>query len=157
MKQISNVEIVRLRAIADLMDTIQPKRFNLNSWVTELPQPAKKFLGLFQIEPECGFAGCAMGWAAHERLFANFTVKDHYPVYFDAHNKKHTLWDAVTVLLGISSSMAIYLFGENQYKLFATPDMVSVRIRKFISKIEAIRARDRRRQAGEKPVLSLVC
>jgi hypothetical protein len=141
MKQIANVEIIRLRAIADLLDDVQENQFDLKAWVTQRASPPiTRFFGLIQTDPGCGFAGCAMGWAAHVELFPDFVFKSgkvHYRGLTDFH--------ATAAVIGTNYSMAMYLFHPEHYRPNPTTTIVATRIRRFVTKIEAIRRRDQRR------------
>lgn len=166
MKQISNVEIVRLKAMANMLDTVHESEFNLSMWVKQLPQqPTTRLFGLVQTNPGCGFAGCAMGWAAHLQIFPGIGIgKRGHVVYrppsLGTNNATPTTelraWDATMAVFGISRNMAYYLFSPDRYKMRATPATVSKRVRRLIAKIETIRARDRRRIKFDVPELRLV-
>src|SRR4051812_40189361 len=144
MKQIANIEIIRLKALADLLDTVEDHEFTLEHWVQDHPRDRKTTLfGLIETDPGCGFAGCAMGWAAHQGIFPDFQVRRYgqHDVYYG--NLRD--WDAVNAVLGFpkKSHMSLYLFGRLSYKTYASPALVAYRVRRFVAKIEAIRARDR--------------
>jgi hypothetical protein len=159
MKQIANVEIIRLKALADMLDDVQENQFDLKSWVTSVPRRARTMLlGLVETDPGCGFAGCAMGWAAYNNLFPNFFTYDKQVYLKDASGNHHQYrdWAAVMKLLGINHRMALYLFGALSYKQHATTTVVANRIRHFVGKIEALRARDRRRIMNSTDISDLV-
>lgn len=152
MAKIFDVEVVRLRALADLLGRVPEKDFDLSSWVGQEPKEAvTKFFGLVEVQPACGFAGCAVGWAVHTKLFPGLVFAPSLsdpeimvPAMYDrTGNMVARGWAAVEKLFGISSSMAEYLFMSDHYKVHATPEMVASRLRRLAAKVEAIRARDR--------------
>jgi hypothetical protein len=155
MKQIANVEVTRLKALAAMLDDVQENQFDLKAWVTRVPRRARTFLG-YKTDPGCGFAGCAMGWAAYNNLFPNFSTYDGQVYLKDASGYPHRDWAAVMKLLGINHRMALYLFGHLSYKQHATTTAVADRIRRFVGKIEALRARDRRRIMNQTDISDLV-
>ena len=155
MKQIAAVELERCYALADLLDTVPDKDFDIRCWVGRRELGRKTMLfGMIETHPGCGFAGCAIGWAAHCDIFPGFYIDSNGSIVYDPEPGrvyKQKNWHAVMTVMGINQDMAEYLFYPNGYKLDATPAMVAERLRRFASKIAAIRARDRRKVAA--PVL----
>lgn len=161
MKQIAGVETARLTALADYLDFEVPAAdFDLRAWVGRLPMAPKTTLfGLVELDPGCGFAGCAMGWAGYSRLFPGFYACNDGSLRY--YTPPHTFepyknWMAVHKLMGINDSVGAHLFCVSGYKVKATTAMVATRIRRFVAKIEAIRARDRRRAEPKQYSLRLV-
>lgn len=134
MRQLSNVEIGRLRALADLLDTVPAERFDLESWAVQLNEG-------------CEFAGCAVGWAAHSGIFPGLRFdtgidcgahascvvvdyKDRGGVWLG--------WEAVEALFGISRQASEFLFSLNFYDhpFGPTPMVVARRLRRFADKVE---------------------
>ena len=162
MKMLDKVELGKLTKLANFLDTVPEENFDLSWWGHETP--AKMFLGLFKIE-ECGFAGCAMGWAAHAKLFDGFTM-DTCSVHYEGAQA----FKAVSLLFGFTQNnnkftMAEYLFADGSYgygkvlrrypdigweeeiePIPATPAMVAARIRKLVKKIEGRIARYKAKQ-----------
>lgn len=154
MKQIALVETARLTALAEYLDNDVPATdFNLRTWRHRRPKERKTILfGLIETDPGCGFAGCAMGWAAHSGMFPGLTFdNDGRLIYSGTRN-----WKAAMVLMGIEQNMAVFLFHPHRYKVNATPQTVAKRIRRLVLKITAIRARDQRRAAHAAPSLKVV-
>lgn len=157
MKQIAAVELERCVALADLLETVPAKDFNMRGWVTQLPMPQKTmWFGLIKTSPGCGFAGCAMGWAAVEEIFPGFSARTNGCLIYEVDGLGFQNWDAVRAVMGLNANMSHYLFAPDNYKVKATPEMVADRVRRFASKIAAIRARDRRRAVVKRPKLELV-
>lgn len=157
MKQIAMVETARLTALAEYLYTVPSQNFNLRSWVTRIPRKATTTLfGLIEISPGCGFAGCAMGWAAYSQIFPDFTVQSDGHLTYLKNGLKCMDWDAAKAVLGLNSNMAYHLLSAKAYKITATPAMVADRLTRLVTKIEAIRARNRRRNAPSAPKLELV-
>lgn len=160
MTKISDVEVVRLTAIANMLDDVQENAFDLDFWVDRLPEPAQtRLFGLIETKPACGFAGCAIGWAIHKKVipglalhrvsstrWASMAFEPRYTV----DGKTYHQFEAVAKALGISIKMAEHLFYSPTYKTRPTTEMVATRIRRLVAKVEAIRARDRKK--AQKPL-----
>lgn len=126
----------RLLKLADFLETVPRKSFNLSAWQS---RPAVKPEGKKQ--GECGFAGCAIGWAAHAKLFRGLRLVDigdgYDPeVFFNATES----WEAIDELFNLApvphslrDGDAEYLFMAEKYDHYnATPKQVAKRIRKFV-------------------------
>lgn len=150
MKRIAAVELERCVALADLLETVPAERFHMQGWVTQLPRGARKALfGLIEASPACGFAGCAMGWAAYEGIFPGFSATTTGGLIYEVGGRRpFENWEAARAVLGLNVNMSHYLFAADQYKVKPTPKMVADRVRRFSNKIAAIRARDRRKVAA---------
>lgn len=93
----------RLLKLADYLETVPRKNFNMSSWNEYRP---------------CGFAGCALGWAVHAKLFRGLTEKS----------------------LGYEAAEEVFsIDGEESFELFsgirnirATPNSISKKMRKFV-------------------------
>ncbi len=79
----------------------------------------------------CGFAGCAMGWVAHRKMFRGFSLDYGYglgagrvPVYQGEVN-----YAAVAKLFGITERDVTSLFGPSE----KTPKQVANAIRNFVT------------------------
>lgn len=134
MKQLARVEIERMRQFADFLETVPPREFDLNEWEAREATAAKTMLfGLIKLEPACGFAGCAMGWAAHSNAFEGLILIEGEPVY-----KGFGGYRAAQKLLGIKSNAAHFLFGPERYAVDdPEPGHVAARLRKFADKVES--------------------
>lgn len=107
----------RLLKLADYLETVPRKKFDMRFW---------------KDEGACGFAGCAIGWAAHGKLFRGLTIKGTSDLDFEPHYAGATRMAAVSLLFGISIVQAQNdLFGGWD-ELQGTPLQVSKRIRKFV-------------------------
>lgn len=141
MKQLSNVEIGKMRQLANFLETVPPEDFDLEGWVQQTGQPVPMFFGLIHRQPACGFAGCAMGWAAHTELFPGLRLtRDKKDVCYAG----FTGYDAVMALLGISENISYFLFSPSMYRDDAAPGHVARRLRRFV---EIVERRMNRKQA----------
>ena len=115
----------RLLKLADFLETVPRRKFNLRMWIQSLPsKPEAKTAG------HCGFAGCAIGWAAHAKLFRGLHLNraDWTPVYHGAED-----WDAPMVLFDLEAEQTKFLFSVWHYdNERTTPKQVAKRIRKFV-------------------------
>lgn len=154
MKQIALVETARLTALAEFLDNDVPAQdFNLRAWILRTPKVRKTLLfGLIQTDPGCGFAGCAMGWAAYKGMFPGLAFDSGFRLVYNGTRN----WAAVMTLMGINQNVAVFLFHPDKYKVKATPQMVASRIRRFVLRITAIRSRDQRRASKATPSLKVV-
>lgn len=150
MKQIAAVELERFEALADLLDIVPAKDFYLRTWVRSLPRiQTTKLFGLIETQRACGFAGCAIGWAAHEGIIPGLELSGGTVIFKRNDQKTLDSWNAVMAAMGIQTqSFVQYLFYSDSYKTEPGPRVVAKRLRRFIGKIEAIRARDRRKIAA---------
>jgi hypothetical protein len=109
---------------ATFLESIPPQTpFNLMHWQT---RRGLKFNGSF----DCGFAGCAIGWMAHAKIFPRFEITGTGTPQYE--NKEGTLWgwDAVTELFDIQKPDAKWLFGIEAYEpANRSPAMVAERMR----------------------------
>lgn len=132
MKQLRAVEIDKMRQLADFLETVPPEDFDLEMWRTRAPRDAIK-IGPITLLKSCGFAGCAMGWAAYRRLFEGLYVNRHDHIVY----KGATEFKAAAKLFGITMRTAYFLFHEQSYDLdHADPHDVAQRVRRFASIVE---------------------
>lgn len=118
----------RLLKLADFLETSVPrKRFSMEEWVAH-DSNAKT-------PKECGFAGCAMGWATAIPSFrrAGLHLNDYGTLYFlEASN-----WEGVTAFFDFDDGYdAKGLFAESSYldgNYDPTPKQVAKRIREFVT------------------------
>lgn len=132
----------RLLKLANFLETVPRKAFNLKNWqISAATKPEGDEPG------DCGFAGCAIGWAAHAKLFRGFTLGpfEDWP-YLQPKYKDKGAWRAVAELMdlpldhdgGLSSRHAEHLFlGNNYAGGNPSPKQVAARIRKFVKREEA--------------------
>lgn len=129
----------RLLKLADFLDTVPRKKFDLYNWITKKSNNTATTIDHIK---ECGFAGCAVGWAMTLPSFKKAglkTIKDNNLFYNDEYfsvpyYKGHENWYAVSKFFGISTYDAGDLFRIESYSSNATPKMVARRIRKFVKK-----------------------
>lgn len=126
----------RLLKLADFLETIPRKSFDLARWQASEPtKPEGKKQG------DCGFAGCAIGWATHGQLFRGlrFVFDEGFQEMVPFYNGTEG-WSGIDELFAlepvdhdIDSGQAEYLFTDTSYpSLSVTPKQVATRIRKFV-------------------------
>lgn len=125
----------RLLKLADLLDHIPKKSFDMSEWKKSEPtKPEGKKLG------ECGFAGCAMGWAAHQKLFKNLKF-DFFGIEYgpnppsdgESFSNNFSGFDAAAKCMQITYQDAEYLFSIEHYRSKnPMPATVAKRIRHFV-------------------------
>lgn len=131
----------RLLMLADYLETIPKKRFNLALWADG------EFCGLSE-EPshdKCGTAACAMGWASTLPAFrkAGLTLikrtpnESLQPAYHARNDPSpHFAWNAAVAFFGLKNiSPAFWLFHGDAYpsKNKTQPKTVARRIRQFVA------------------------
>lgn len=118
-----------LLKLADFLDKIPRDRFNLREWEdSEFVDNVSPFDGSF----ECGFAGCAVGWAAHANLIPGLTLRDSTVYYTKAGDDfPHEGFRAIAFALEITSQQANELFHPRYYTVSHNPTIVAKRIREF--------------------------
>src|SRR5262249_52872512 len=107
-------------------EVFEEGRFDLSEWDTT------KGDGLYEaFNPgfTCGFAGCAIGWAAHARIIPGLGMHGTRPS-FDGEDG----WEAVAKAFGLSKGEALELFAEGSYRESPTPRDVAGRIRRLLAK-----------------------
>lgn len=128
----------RLLALADFLETKVPrKQFNFGVVVTEVDKfKHPKWLNK-PLSPDCGAAGCAMGWAPSMRCFKRegWTFTDGYLCAPDGRTRFYV--NAAMEMFDITYADATYLFtpGDDHSGLpnTATPKQVAKHIRKFVA------------------------
>jgi hypothetical protein len=125
----------RLLKLADFLDTVPRKSFDMRDWVAQRGE---------EFNPEepgsCGFAGCAMGWAAHAKLFHGFSVgpPEHWAA-FTYRGEPIGGFTAGEKLFQISGDASGHLFDPWAYRGGSpTPKTVAKRIRVFVKSDGAI-------------------
>jgi hypothetical protein len=110
---------LELRQLAEGLLSVPRERFTIHHWRLE------------QAEGECGFAGCAIGWASVliPGCELQFTTFIRLPEF----KGKVGFW-AVADYFGIGIQEAIYLFHPENYSSHVTPEIVSNRILEFLQK-----------------------
>lgn len=133
MTDLIHVNTVGMRQLANFLEKVPPEDFSLEGWRTQMPRDAW-MLGPITLRRGCGFAGCAMGWAAHSNVFPGLRInRDGDLVYRGALDH-----DAVVKLFGIKEQTVEFLFWCTSYEDYpVTPDMVATRVRRFVEKVEA--------------------
>lgn len=102
--------------LADYLETVPEADFDMSSWQDE--------------ERECGFAGCAIGWAAHGKVVKGLTLRAGQPKFSLGVGRDFSDWTAVEVAFGLRESDAWVLFGPHNR---VTPRQQAKRIRDFVS------------------------
>ena len=128
-------DFAKLYKLADYLDTVPSTRFDMASWGYEKNPGwfSRTFRGA-----ECGFAGCAMGWAAHSGLFENLTMSGSHeydictPVLWMGESAYYQGFEAAEVLFNIEPHVAHRFFSAFCYQN-PTPRDVADRIRNYSS------------------------
>lgn len=130
----------RLLKLADFLDTVPRKKFNLYDWITKKSDNTATTIDHIK---KCGFAGCAVGWAMTLPSFKKAGLKSmgrqqyrfQYGQAFSIpYYKGKENWFAVAEFFGVVGYDAEELFSVDSYSENATPKMVARRIRKFVKK-----------------------
>ena len=127
----------RLLKLAAYLKLVPRKAFDIRFWENKpATKPEGKKLG------ECGFSGCAMGWAAHGRLFRGLTLEDgsedggselyYRPKTGEKSGRTFYNYEAPVNLFGIDESVAHLLFSPNYNSSEITPQQVATNIRNFV-------------------------
>jgi hypothetical protein len=134
------VKVTEMRRLADFLETIPPEDFALDRWREREPRAAIA-LGPLVFRAGCGFAGCAMGWAAHAEVFPGLSINRNGVLVY----KGATEFDAAARVLGVTENQAIYFFAVGSYEYHADPAHVADRLRRFAEIVERRAARAGRR------------
>lgn len=124
----------RLLKLADFLETIPKRVFDMSLWEAA---PATKPEG--KKPGKCGFAGCALGWAAHVKLFRGLRMFDEELYYQAKGNRMEDVawgFHAAEELFEITNAQATFLFDEDSYdyaELPIPPKRVAKRIRKLVA------------------------
>lgn len=145
MKQLDRVEIEKMKQLADFLETVPPEDFDIDAWVTREPMPRqieKRWFGLVEkeVEPACGFAGCAMGWAAFSGLFDGLRVLGDWE---GIGYRGATDFRAAELLFGINNNNSLFLFSPD-FDDQPEPWDVAERLRRFVEKVESRKHRRNR-------------
>ncbi len=148
MTQLAQVNTQRMYQLADFLETVPPSRFNLKHWQEEKAHPV---IGNFLPYDRCGFAGCAMGWAVHAKLFPGLTlaVVPNGLMTPEICYKGATNMDAAGLVFGLKEGS--FLFHSDSYSEPATPYKVATRLRRFAQIVER-----RLQHTKARPTLRLV-
>ena len=115
---------MRLKTLAAFLLTVPEEKFDLSVWV-KLTRDTPS--------PECGFAGCAVGWAAQIPEFKALGfglggILESCPEFEGRHS-----WQAVEDFFGLRFNDCANLFTSVAYNEYhATPKEVSERITQYL-------------------------
>ena len=145
---LQKVEIEKMRKLAEFLETVPPEDFDLSEWVEREQRDPKSILfGLVILRRACGFAGCAMGWAAHSGIFPGLRLtSDGESITYAG----LVGFEAVERLFGIGKNQSCFLFHSFRYEGHADPGHVAKRLRRFAEIVE------RRIKRKNKPSMSVV-
>lgn len=126
-------KIKRLRELADLLDRVPRRKFDMGTWANRLPSdldPAK--------EDECGTTACALGWATAlpfaRRLGAKLVLSSAYPFMGNVRTRRsYYASDVARELFGVSGAELAALF----YSRPNTPTGKAAQIRALCDGLEA--------------------
>ncbi len=128
MKMLSKVEVERMYQLAHLLETVSSQDFDLTIWGT-------------RVRDDCGFAGCAMGWAAYAKLFPGLVMMGDGVRYFDDDKGIGAGYDAAVCVFGITSRTANFLFCPYFYEIPSSPAALAARLVRFAEIVERRLAR----------------
>lgn len=120
-----------LTKLANFLDKVPEDRFNIHEWIVE--QAESDFNEKF----DCGFAGCAIGWAVHAKVVPGLEWCNGEPSY------RYEFgwvvgWSAVRLAFDIDDLIASKLFTGTTYEGICTPADVAKRIRQFVETGELV-------------------
>lgn len=121
----------RLLKLADFLETIPVAAFSLKEW-----EASKQTKAEGEKPGDCGFAGCAVGWAAHSKMFEGFEFAQGQSVWGSISvptYRGERGWNAVKELFDISSGRAYDLFDSSSYSSGPHPSNVAARIRNLVA------------------------
>lgn len=145
MRQLQQVEIAKMRQLANFLETVPVRKFNLDKW-DDTYYNLRTVLSYIGLEKACGFAGCAMGWAAYSELFDGLKLENGMIKY-----KGYTCFTAAAQLFNINYQTSLYLFDPECYLEYQQqPGYVAARLNKFADKVES------RLKRHQQPKLRLV-
>lgn len=128
----------RLLTLAKRLDKVPVKQFDMSYWGMEWDPEAGETVDFAPADPtkECGFAGCAVGWACSipEFIDAGFRLFQGTPTYNPGGFVVWQHFDAPVHFFDITEDQAHYLFGMSYYtgKQFKGPRYVASRLREFV-------------------------
>lgn len=128
------MEKEKLLKLAALLECVPQGSFDMWKWGNDYrkPKPPNMEKATLQ-QNECGFAGCAMGWAAHVGLFDGLTLITERCLAPGVRYGRKTDFDAAAELFGITygeSHRLFYPSGKDD-----SPKAVAGRIREFVERI----------------------
>ena len=129
----------RLLTLAKRLDRVPVKQFNMTFWGMEWDPEQEEYIDFGDADPakECGFAGCAVGWACSIPEFRELGLNLVHgtPTY-----NLHHHFQAAETFFDLSERQAHYLFGTAFYtpRQFRAPRYVASRLREFVREGGAI-------------------
>jgi len=125
----------RLQRLAVLLDTVNPKLFDILSWAQHIGDDGTNFHD--SDSPNCRTAACAVGWATSDPWFREqgLVLRRIYSHWTPSFGDGLTAAEAVKCFFDIKDIDLSLLFLSHTYEagLETTPAMVAERIRKFTS------------------------
>lgn len=124
----------RLLKLADFLDTLKPKNFDVSEWARQ----GTVWIRGDEVKPDCGTVACAAGWACFIPEFQRLGLmlapnrEGVFVVCFDHY------WgdDAIEIFFGLGedSSLTSRIFYQDGYDdSRVTPKMVAKRIRQVVA------------------------
>lgn len=150
----------RLLKLADILDTVPRSGFNMRSWISPRGNRTGELTAAQAVSVaisegiaamstrvvECGFAGCAIGWATSDKSFRraglvlSFDSGDvengwgaapRPSLLEDGEIVAHD-YDAIGVFFGMPYWHAEAMFGPQSYALGVRPETVANAIRRYV-------------------------
>lgn len=124
---------IRLAILADFLDSVPPKKFNLESW-RDSNSPFENRSDEALLDTDCGTTGCAIGYAcAIPELKAEGLSWQNGRWQNTPQYKNYSGWIAVEEFFDISNEVATALFSVFKYvPAQRGPRQVAARIRTYL-------------------------
>ena len=127
----SDAGIQRLLMLADFLETVPEKKFDINVWRRD---KNSWDISDGNLITECGTVACAVGWACALPEFQKMGLwYDLYPIYqIPGTEMKYEAWDAIQQFFDLDLGQSLYLFHSSAYgKVYGTRENVVSRIREY--------------------------
>ena len=128
----SNIGIQRLLMLADFLETVPEKKFDITVW--RYAKNSRPDISDENLTTECGTVACAVGWACALPEFRKMGLwYDFYPIYqIPGTEMKYEAWGAIQQFFDLDLGQSMCLFHSSAYgKERGTRENVVSRIREY--------------------------